>query len=41
MLKAAVPPLQRAEAEALASLSAAERAMLAELLHKAASGRRG
>jgi DNA-binding MarR family transcriptional regulator len=41
MLKAAVPALQRAEAEALASLSAAERAMLAELLHKAALSRRG
>jgi DNA-binding MarR family transcriptional regulator len=40
MLKAAVPALQRAEAEALAALSAAERAMLAELLHKAARSRR-
>lgn len=40
MLSAALPALQRAEAEALAALSAAERAMLAELLHKAARSRR-
>lgn len=37
----AVAALQSAEAEALAGLSAAERAMLAELLHKAALARRG
>lgn len=41
LLGAAVPALQRAETEALAALSAAERAMLAELLHKAAMSRRG
>lgn len=41
VLGAAVQALLRAEAEALAGLSAAERAMLAELLHKAALGRRG
>jgi DNA-binding MarR family transcriptional regulator len=35
-----VPALQRGEAESLAALSPAERAMLAELLHKAARGRR-
>lgn len=40
MLSAAVPALQRAEADALAALSAAERAMLAELLHKVARSRR-
>lgn len=37
----AVAALQHGEAEAMAALSAAERAMLAELLHKAASSRRG
>lgn len=37
----AVAALQQAETEALAGLSPAERAMLAELLHKAARRRRG
>lgn len=36
----AVPALQQGEAAALAGLSAAERAMLVELLHKAARSRR-
>lgn len=40
-LRRAVGALQQGEAEALASLSAAERGMLAELLHKAARARRG
>jgi len=35
-----VPASQRGEAESLAALSPAERVMLAELLHKAARGRR-
>lgn len=39
-VEAAVPALRRGEAEALAALSAAERAMLVELLHKAARSRR-
>ena len=36
----AIAALRRGETEALAALSAAERAMLAELLHKAARSRR-
>ncbi|MBS1178684.1 MAG: MarR family transcriptional regulator [Proteobacteria bacterium] len=39
-MERAIPALQRGEAEALAALSSAERAMLAELLHKAARSRR-
>jgi DNA-binding MarR family transcriptional regulator len=39
-VEAAIAALRRAEAEGLAGLSAAERAMLLELLHKAARSRR-
>jgi DNA-binding MarR family transcriptional regulator len=39
-MERAIAALQRGEAEALAALSSAERAMLAELLHKAARSRR-
>jgi DNA-binding MarR family transcriptional regulator len=39
-IERAVLAVQRGEAEALAALSSAERAMLAELLHKAARSRR-
>jgi DNA-binding MarR family transcriptional regulator len=39
-VQAAVSALRHAEAGALAALSAAERAMLVELLHKAARSRR-
>lgn len=40
LVNAAVQQVQKAEAEALATLSAAERAMLVELLHKVALARR-